>query len=136
MPPYQHYKSNFSAMLSEYAQNIIEVPEEQRWKYAIPDNYTNYHDGFICQNGAPYRGLPILDYNGTILYLFRIIELHEMDDDAKEKMLLFDRHGNKYTFVVRPATAPMPGGNPSYWEFIKRVKKYTPRRKNGGMPKC
>jgi len=112
--PYQHYKRNFSAMRFDYAQNIIEVPEEQRWKYAIPDNYTNYRDGFLFQNGAPYRGLPMLDYNGTILYLFRIIELHEMDEeDVKEEMLLFDRHGNKYTFIVRPATVPMPDGNPS-----------------------
>lgn len=128
MTPYEHYKHNFRAMLSDYAQNIIEVSEEQCWKYAIPDNYTNYRDGFLVQDSMPYRGLPMLDYDGTILYLFRIIKFHEMDEwDVKEKMLLFDRHGDKYTFIVRKATAPMPDGNPSYWEFIRRVKKYTPK---------
>lgn len=124
----RHIRANLRASLLEYGQHIIEVREEEKWKYAIPENYTNYQDGFLVQDGEPYRGYPLLNYGGTILYVFRTLSWADMAEDEKEKILLYDRRGNKYTFIVKQAETPMEDGNPSYYEFIKRVKKYVPRK--------
>ena len=124
----EHIRANLKADLERYAETIIEVPEAERWRYAIPSNYTNYQNGFMVQDGEPYRGRPMLDYNGEILYLYRAIEWIDCNKDEDEKLLLFDRHGRRYTFIVRKAAEPLTN-NPSYWEFIKRVKRYVPSLK-------
>lgn len=124
----QHIRANLAADLERFAENIIEVPEAERWLYAIPANYTNYQDGFLEQDGEFYRGRPMLDYNGEILYFWRSIDWLYRQDDEDEKLLLFDRHGRRYTFIVRKAAERLTD-NPSYWEFIKRVKRYAPSLK-------
>ena len=121
----EHIRANLKASLEQFAETIIEVPEVERWKYGIPANYTNYQDGFMEQDGEPYRWRPMLDYNGEILYLYRSIDWLYRQEDEDEKLLLFDRHGRRYTFIVRKAAERLTD-NPSYWEFIKRVKKYKP----------
>ena len=125
----QHIRANLAAALEQFAENVIEVPEVDRWRYAIPANYTNYQDGFLEQDGEFYRGRPTLDYNGEILYLYRAIEWIDCNEDEDEKLLLFDRHGRRYTFIVRKAAERLTD-NPSYWEFIKRVKCYAPSLKS------
>lgn len=124
----QHIRDNLEAALAEYSENIIEVPEAERWRYAIPENYTNYHDGFLEQDGVFYRGRPMLDYNGETLYFWRSIDWIDRPEDEDEKVLLFDRHGRRYTFIVRRAAERL-SDNPSYWTFIQRVKKYRPSLK-------
>lgn len=124
----RHMRANLAADLARFSENIIEVPEVDRWKYAIPANYTNYQDGFMVQDGQFYRGRPMLDYNGEILYFWRSIDWLERQDGEDEKLLLFDRNGRKYTFIVRAAPVRLKD-NPSYWEFIKRVKRYKPSLK-------
>ena len=124
----QHIRANLAATLESFSENIIEVPEAERWRYAIPANYTNYQDGFLEQDGEFYRGRPMLDYNGEILYFWRSIDWLDRSADENEKLLLFDRHNKRYTFIVRSAPEPLKD-NPSYWEFIKRVKRYKPSLK-------
>ena len=121
----EHIRANLKADLERFAETIIEVPEAERWKYAIPANYTNYQDGFMEQDGEPYRWRPMLEYEGETLYLYRSIDWLYRQEDEDEKLLLFDRHGRRYTFIVRKAAERLTD-NPSYWEFIKRVKKYNP----------
>ena len=122
-----HIKENTARSISEYSETVISLPESRRWDYAIPENYTNYQDGFLWQDSEPYRGAPLLNYNGEILYLFRILEWADLNDDEAEKYLLFDRHGRKYTFVTTREEQP-ESGNPSYFEFLPRVKRYAPTR--------
>lgn len=124
----EHIRQNTVSDIAEYSEHVISVSENRRWDYAIPDNYTNYQDGFLEQDFTPYRGAPLLNYNGTILYLFRILEWVDLQPGEVEKYLLFDRHGNKYTFVVTAEEHDNTNGNPSYFEFLPRVKKYAPTR--------
>lgn len=123
----EHIRRNTALDIARYAETVISLPESRRWDYAIPENYTNYHDGFLEQDGGPYRGAPLLNYNGTILYLYRILNWSDLQETEAEKYLLFDRHGRKYTFVTTKEE-PRPGGNPSYYEFLPRVKRYAPTR--------
>jgi hypothetical protein len=69
-----------------------------------------------------------LNYKGNTLYLHRILNWAEIYDDEVEKYLLFDRNGNKYTFVVTAEEYDKSKGNPSYYGFLPRVKKYAPTR--------
>lgn len=123
----RHYAENTANEIAAYAENVIRLPESRRWDYALSENYTNYQDGFLWQDSDPYRGKPLLNYNGEILYLHRCIEYCDLADGESEKYLLFDRHGHKYTFVTMKEEE-QPGGNPSYFEFLPRVKKYAPTR--------
>lgn len=123
----RHYEENTENEIAAYAETVIRLPESRRWDYAIPENYTNYADGFLWQDCDPYRGQPMLNYNGEILYLHRRFEYCDRADGEAEKYLLFDRHGHKYTFVTMKEE-DHPGGNPSYFEFLPRVKKYAPTR--------
>lgn len=123
-----YQKQNLAAELLAYVKNTIILPESRRWDYAIPENYTNYQDGFLYQDSDPYRGAPLLNYRGTILYLHRILGWSELDEGEVEKYLLFDRNGNKYTFVVTAEEYDKSKGNPSYYDFLRRVKKYAPTR--------
>ena len=123
----RHYDENTAKEIAVYAETVIRLPESRRWDYALPENYTNYLDGFLWQDSDPYRGKPMLNYNGEILYLHRLLEYCDLANGESEKYLLFDRHGRKYTFVTMQEE-DQPGGNPSYFEFLPRVKKYAPTR--------
>lgn len=123
----EHIRRNTAEDIARYAETVISLPESRRWDYAIPENYTNYQDGFLEQNDTPYRGCPMLNYRGTILYLYRILDWCDLLETEAEKYLLFDRHGRKYTFVTTKEE-PQPGGNPSYFDFLPRVKRYAPTR--------
>ena len=124
----RHMKENTARSIAEYAETVISVPESRRWDYAIPENYTNYRDGFLWQDEEPYRGLSLMNYNGVILYLYRILDFCDRADEEAEKYLLFDRQGRKYTFVTTREEHNDSEGNQSYFEFLPRVKKYAPTR--------
>lgn len=123
----RHYAENTANEIAAYAETVIRLPESRRWDYALPENYTNYLDGFLVDDCDPYRGKPLLNYNGETLYFHRCFEYCDLADGESEKYLLFDRHGHKYTFVTMEEE-DQPGGNPSYFEFLLRVKKYAPTR--------
>ena len=129
-PPkgYTHYIANTDRDIAEYGKNTIRVKANERWNYAIPENYVNFQDGFIWQVVPSTRGMPIVNYNGTTLYFYRNLSLTHYDQGLSEFLLLYDRNGNKYTFLVE-ATNDAEEYNPSYYEFIKNVKKYTPSLK-------
>ena len=123
-----HMKKNRETDLTLYSENMIVVPAERRWDYAIPENYTNYHDGFLYQDEEPYRGMPIVRYEEETLYLYREISFGYLNKGEIEKLLLFDRNGGKYTFVVlRQKDESL--ANPSYFRFLPKVKKYERSRK-------
>lgn len=130
---HQKIAASQEAELAEYAGNTITVPEERRWDYAIPENYTNYRDGFLWQDEEPYRGMPMIRYNGETLYLRRACSFAELGFDEDEKLLLFDRRGAKYLFIVKKADVKLDS-NPSYWDFIKKVKQYDPKLKKTVQP--
>lgn len=118
---------NQRVLCSEYSECMIIVPWAQRWKYAIPENYTNYQGGFIMEDDNPYRGKPILNYNGEILYLRYIVPWYGLGTGTVEHYLLFDRHGRKYSYIVQDAPEEeKQHGNPSYFDFLLRVKEYKP----------
>ena len=106
---------------------MIVVPGENRCDYAIPENYTNYHDGFLWQDGEPYRGMPIVLYEGKILYLHKAVRWIDLAADEDEKLLLFDREGNRYTFIVKKQI-DQDKPNPSYSNFLPKVKKYVKKK--------
>lgn len=117
---------NQDALMAEYSETELVIPETSKWDYAIPENYTNYQDGFLWNNFDNYRGAPIIDFHGTILYLRWEVPFFVLKDFEKEKYLCFDRTGKKYTVTI--TEAPMNSGNPSYFRFLPRVKKYIPKR--------
>ena len=125
---YRKIAANQAAELAAYSENVIEVPEERRWDYAIPENYTNYRDGFLWQDEEPYRGMPMIRCNGETLYLHRACSFSERGFDEDEKLLLFDRRGAKHVFVVKKAPVRIDE-NPSYFDFLKKVKQYDPELK-------
>ena len=130
---YQKICASREAELAAYSENVIEVQEECRWDYGIPENYTNYRDGFLWQDAEPYRGMPMIRYNGETLYLHRACEYPERRFDEDEKLMLFDRRGRKYVFIVKKAPVELTE-NPSYWRFIKKVKQYDPVLKKTVAP--
>lgn len=126
---YSHMQKNKEALAMEYGENVIIVEEGNRWEYAIPENYTNYQDGFLVPNEEWRKGMELLNYNGEILYSRYVVKWFDLEECESEKHYLFDRKGRKYTFIVKKSPSPLTEGNPSYFEFIKRVKKYAPKRK-------
>ena len=120
-------EDSWKKLLEKYRQNVIVVPGENRWDYAIPENYTNYHDGFLWQDGEPYRGMPIVLSEGKILYLHKAVRWIDLAADEDEKLLLFDREGNRYTFIVKKQI-DQDKPNPSYSNFLPKVKKYVKKK--------
>lgn len=115
-------------LMAEHSGITICVPETEMWDYAIPENYTNYQDGFLMPNYDMYRGLPLFDHpQFGRLYLRWEVPYYARDVYEREKFLCFDRHGGKYTFIVTAAPC-RETGNPSYFRFLPKVKKYTPKR--------
>lgn len=126
-------KSGLDRKIEEYSENVIVVSEERRWDYAVPKNYTNYHDGFLWQDGEICRGMPIVIYNGETLFLERAIDYIGRKPDEDEKLLLFGRDGKKYTFIVKKSSTELDG-NPSYYDFLSKVKRYDPTLKKMVYP--
>ena len=126
MKSYELYKQSLASKIAEYSETVIEFPESRRWDCAIPENYLNFQDGFLWQV-VSYRCMPIMVYNGEIIYLHRSVYVPELS----ECLLCFDRAGRKYCVkITAEGMSKYPEGNPSYWEFIKRVKPYTPSRRD------
>ena len=115
-------------LFTEYEENVMVYPESEKWDYAIPENYTNYQDGFLWEDCEAYRGKPLINHPvfGT-LYLRWLVPYSYLKKDEKEKYLCFDRRGRKYT-VIFTVCDLTEGGNPSYFKFLPRVKKYKKRR--------
>lgn len=131
------YKAKFdlirasqAALMAEYSGVTICIPETEKWDYAIPGNYTNYQDGFLFPNFDSYRGAPIFDHpRFGRLYIRWNVPYFSMEENEAEKYLCFDRNGGKYTVIIEKAVGGITGGNPSYFRFLPKVKKYIPRRK-------
>lgn len=123
--------SSQDALMREYSDVTICIPEMEKWDYAIPENYTNYQDGFLFPNFDSYRGAPIIDHpRFGRLYLRWEVPYFSKKENESEKYLCFDRHGGKYTVIIEKAAEDIEVGNPSYFRFLPKVKKYTPRRKS------
>ena len=122
---------NWAALMDEHSGVTICIPESHIWDYAIPENYTNYQDGFLWEDCERYRGKPLIDHpiHGR-LYIRAEPPMYLLRDGEREKYLCFDRHGNKYTVIVLYVPdSEKAEGNPSYFRFLPKVKKYTPKRK-------
>ena len=118
---------NQQALMDEYAGLTHYIPDLNKWDFAIPENYTNYQDGFLMPDFEEYRGMALFDHPKVgRLYLRWSVPYYALKDGEKEKYLCYDRHGNKHTVVITECP-PQEGGNPSYFRFLPRVKKYTPR---------
>ena len=117
------------ALMQEYSEVTIYIPDTEKWDYAIPENYTNYQDGFLFPDFEHYRGLPIIDHPqyGRLYLRFHVPFLERAENEV-EKILCFDRNGGKYTVIIQ-RVKDYKGGNPSYFRFLPKVKKYTPKRK-------
>ena len=125
---YNQITANKAALMAEYSANTIHIPDHDKWDYALPEMYLNYQDGFLFPVCDAYRGMPIFNHPdyGT-LYLRWSVDWFNLSDGEKEKYLCFDRAGNKYTVVIQECPK-LSGGNPSYFRFLPRVKRYTPKR--------
>ena len=127
---YSMIKRNHAELMKEYSATQINISESDKWDYAIPESYTNYQDGFLMQDIESRRGAPIIDHpDFGRLYLRWAVSYFDMADGEREKYLCYDRHGNKYTVTIQ-AEERMEHGNPSYFRFLPKVKKYTPKRKH------
>lgn len=118
-----------AALMREYSGTTICIPADNRWDYAIPEMYLNYQDGFLVPHFEAYRGMPIYDHpTFSRLYLRWGVPYHALDPGEDEKILCFNRRGQKFTVSILKYPK-RPEGNPSYFRFLPKVKKYTPKRK-------
>lgn len=127
---FSQISQNWAALIKEHSAETICIPESHAWDYAIPENYTNYQEGFLWEDCERYRGKPLIDHpqHGR-LYIRAEPPMYLLRDGEREKYLCFDRHGNKYTVVVLYVPEEeKKGGNPSYFRFLPKVKKYVPKR--------
>lgn len=126
---YEAITRSQKALMQEYSGITIYIPETEKWDYAIAENYTNYQNGFLYPNFEHYRGLPIIDHpRYGRLYLRWYVPWLKLAKNEHEKILCFDRHGGKYTVIVQRVEC-IENGNPSYFRFLPKVKKCTPKRK-------
>ena len=133
---YAKIQLNQQKLIEEYAEITLCIPEENKWDYAIPDNYTNYQDGFLFPNYESHRGAPVFDFTeqdpiNEVLYIRWDVPWHVLAEHESEKYLCFDRHGRKYTVTITKSHGVDLTGNPSYFRFLPKVKKYQPRRAKG-----
>lgn len=119
-------KANYAALYKEYSEHVIKIPQHSMWDYAIPEMYLNYLDGFVMHKDLQdsYRGMPILLLDGKTLYLRHNIPYHRLEENEFDKMLCFDRQNNKYTVIIEKHDGIKENGNPSYFRFLPKVKKY------------
>lgn len=118
--------ANNAAEIVAYSENKIIVSSADAWDYAIPENYTNFHDGFLYMTVQIQRGDPILNYKGEILYFHRELSYSLIPKEYRSVLLVFDRHGKKYAFCTLQDDDVPDSGNPSYFRFLPRVRKYAP----------
>lgn len=120
---------NKAALMAEYSENTICIPDTDKWDYAIPEMYLNFQDGFLFPKCDAYKAMPLFILpDSTVLYLRWEVSFFQLQENEREKYLCFDRHGNKYTVVIQECPE-QPEGNPSYFRFLPKVKKYEPRRR-------
>ena len=126
---YNQMKRSKAALIAEYSANTITIPESEKWDYAIPEMYVNYQDGFLFPRCEGYRGMPLfLLPDSTVLYLRWEVSYFDLLEGEKEKYLCFDRRGKKYAVSILEEPQ-LETGNPSYFRFLPRVRKYEPKRK-------
>lgn len=121
---------NQETLIAEHSSITICIPELSAWDYAIPENYTNYQDGFIVPDFVKYRrAMPLFDHprHGRLYFRWEV-PFFLLKATEREKYLCFDRRGNKYTVIIQHCPEH-EGGNPSYFRFLPKVKKYAPKRK-------
>jgi hypothetical protein len=117
--------------MQEYSGCTICIPADNRWDYAIPEMYLNFQDGFLVHRCEAYRGMPLLDHPvfGR-LYVRWAVPWYVLEDGDDEKYLCFNRKGEKFTVIITKCPK-RDVGNPSYFRFLPKVEKYTPKRKKG-----
>lgn len=126
---YNQMQRNKAALIAEYSGTTLQIPNSDKWDYAIPEMYLNYQDGFLFPRCDIYRGMPLFILpDSTVLYLRWEVSYFNLLEGEKEKYLCFDRHGKKYTVTILDEP-DLEGGNPSYFRFLPRVRKYEPKRK-------
>lgn len=116
--------ANYAALFEEYSEHVIKIPQHSMWDYAIPEMYWNMSDGFLWPKTDNYRGMPMLSFGGKTLYLRHHINNYRLEENEFEKMLCFDRQNNKYTVIIEESSGVKELGNPSYFRFLPKVKKY------------
>ena len=122
-------KQNQVALFKEFDEITICIPETSKWDWAIPERYTNYQDGFLFPDCDAYKWMPMFNHpKYGILYLRWIVPYYSLKEGELEKYLCSDRIGRKYTVTI--LKSQYEGGNPSYFRFLPKVKKYTPKRKH------
>jgi hypothetical protein len=123
---YNQIQRSKAELMADYSAVTIQIPDCDKWDYAIPAMYLNYQDGFLFPVCDEYRGMPIFEHPeyGTLFLRWNVGWL-DLTQVEKEKYLCFDRHGNKYTVIIHECPE-QPGGNPSYFRFLPRVQRYTP----------
>lgn len=125
---YDQITKNKLALIAEYSETTIDILDSEKWDYAIPEMYLNYHDGFLFPKYDAYKAMPIFQLPDlTVLYLRWEVSYFNLQDGEREKYLCFDRNGKKYTVTVLD-TEQDTSGNPSYFRFLPRVEKYTKQR--------
>lgn len=123
---FSQIEENKAALMAEYSKNTICIPDSDKWDYAIPEMYLNYQDGFLFPKCEAYKAMPLFILpDSTVLYLRWEVSYFNLMDSEREKYLCFDRSGNKYTIIIQE-TPQYETGNPSYFRFLPRVKRYTP----------
>ena len=117
-----------AALMREYSRTTLCIPADNRWDYAIPEMYLNYQDGFLMPRFEAYRGMPVYDHPmfGR-LYLRWGVPYHALNPGEDEKILCFNRRGEKFTISILKCPE-REGGNPSYFRFLPKVEKYTPKQ--------
>lgn len=127
---YNKIQHNQQKLMEEYAGITLCIPETNKWDYAIPENYTNFQNGFLWPDFESYHGAPIFDHpQFGRLYLRWEVPYYALENHETEKYLCFDRLGRKYTVIFTEAQTE--NGNPSYFRFLPKVKKYTGGRRHG-----
>ena len=130
MDAYDREKARYLAWAASLPR--IEIPDSRKWDYAIPENYTNYQNGFLWQDNDPRKGDPLMVYGGETLYYWHEADWIELKPGEREKYIAFKRNGEKVLIVIMADPEAIADGNPSYFEFIKRVKKYVTTKKGPG----
>lgn len=125
---YNQIEANKAALMAEYSVNTIQIPDVEKWDYAIPEMYLNYQEGFLFPRYEGYKAMPLFILpDSTILYLRWEVSYFHLKEDEKEKYLCFDRKGSKYTVIIKE-TPEGEHGNPSYFRFLPRVEKYVSKK--------
>ncbi|MGE4354624.1 MAG: hypothetical protein AB7D36_11145 [Oscillospiraceae bacterium] len=130
MDSYDREKARYFAWATSLPR--IDIPDSRKWDYAIPENYTNYQNGFLWQDNIPQKGDPLMIYCGEMLYFWHEANWIDLNPGEKEKYIAFKRNGEKVLIAIIAEPEAITDGNPSYFDFITRVKKYVTMKKGPG----